>query len=324
MKVFSRCMAMAALAAALCSPPSPSLAQDYPARPIRVVVGYGAGGGTDMIARLAAEYMSKELAQTVVVENKPGAGGNIASEAVARAPADGYTLLLAVNNVTINPYIYKQMQVDIEHDLRGISIIATSPIVLVTNDSAPFASLKEMLDYAHANPGKVSYGTPGIGTPQHLAVELLMHMTQTKMTHIPYKGSSQSLSDLLAGHIPLVSAAINSAEPFIMAKKLKGLAVADSKRVDSLSNVPSISEAVPGYEVRIWYGLMAPAKTPDAIITKLNQALAHAVENPEMHKRMKEQGYETALTTPQEMDSDIKKDLKKWEEVIRAAGIQAQ
>lgn len=301
-----------------------SQAQDYPTRPIRLVVGYGAGGGTDMIARLAAEYLTKELGKPVVVENKPGAGGNIASEAVARAPADGYTLLLAVNNVTINPHIYKQMSVDIVRDLRGVSIIANSPIVLVTNPSAPFSSIGGMIDYARKNPGKISYGTPGIGTPQHLAVELLMDMTKIRMTHVPYKGSSNSLSDLLAGHIPLVSAAINSAEPFIMANKLQGLAVADSKRIDALRDVPSISEVVPGYEVRIWYGLMAPAKTPDAVVDKLNHALALAVANPEMKKRMREQGYEIALTSPREMDEDIKKDLKKWGEVIKAAGIQAQ
>ncbi|MGX9936597.1 Bug family tripartite tricarboxylate transporter substrate binding protein [Advenella kashmirensis] len=303
---------------------SMSLANDFPIKPIRLVVGYGAGGGTDMIARLTAEYLSTELKQTVIVENKPGAGGNIASETVAHATADGYTLLLAVNNVTINPYIYKQMQVDIEHDLRGISIIATSPIVLVTNESAPFSSLKQMIEYARENPGKISYGTPGIGTPQHLAVELLTHMTKIKMTHIPYKGSAQSLSDLLAGHIPLVSAAINSAEPFIKANKLRGLAVADPERIDTLDNVPSINEVVPGYNVQIWYGLMAPAKTPDSVVNKLNEALARSVANPNMQKRMKEQGYKPALISPKEMDVVIKTDLKKWGEIIRAAGIEPQ
>ncbi|UHL63685.1 tripartite tricarboxylate transporter substrate binding protein [Paralcaligenes sp. KSB-10] len=301
-----------------------SQAQEYPTHPIRLIVGYGAGGGTDMIARLAGAYMAKELGQPIVVENKPGAGGNIATEAVARAPADGYTLLLAVNNVTINPYIYKHMAVDIENDLRGVSIIANSPIVLVTNSSAPFKNLAGMIDYARAHPGKISYGTPGIGTPQHLAVELLMHMTGIKMTHIPYKGSAQSLSDLLAGHIPLVSAAINSAEPFIAAGKLQGLAVADPKRVEALKDVPSISEAVPGYDVQIWYGLMAPKKTPDAIVRKLNEALARAVTLPGMAEKMRDQGYAIALTSPHQMDEEIKKDLKKWGTVIRAAGIQPQ
>lgn len=295
---------------------------EYPSHPIRLVVGYGAGGGTDMIARLVGEYLTNVLGQTVVVENKPGAGGNIASEAVARAPADGYTLLLAVNNVTINPYIYKNMSIDIERDLRGVSIIATSPIVLVSNKSAPFSSFPALLDFARKNPGKISYGTPGIGTPQHLAIELLMHIEKINMTHIPYKGSAQSLSDLLAGHISLVSAAINSAEPFIAAGKLKGLAVADSKRVAALKDVPSVGEVVPGYEVRIWYGLMAPAKTADAVVNKLNRALAEVVADPGMQKRMQQQGYDPALSSPQEMNNIIRNDLKKWGKVIEAAKIE--
>jgi tripartite-type tricarboxylate transporter receptor subunit TctC len=303
---------------------SPARAEDYPTHPIKLVVGYGVGGGTDMIARLAAEYMGKELGQSVVVENKPGAGGNIATESVARARPDGYTLLLAVNNVTMNPYMYKHMAVDVERDLRGISVIATSPIVLTSNFSAPFSTLAGMLDYARAHPGKISYGTPGIGTPQHLAVELLMHMTGVRMTHIPYKGSAQSLSSLLAGHIPLVSAAINSAQPFIDSGKLRGLAVADARRVEALKNVPSISEVVPGYEVQIWYGLMAPKKTPDAVVEKLNRALARAVAVPAMAKQMRDQGYVVALNSPRQMDEEVRKDLKKWKDVIKAAGIQPQ
>jgi len=314
----------ALIAAAVLGHGGAARAEDYPNHPIRLVVGYGAGGGTDMIARLAAEYMGKELGQSIVVENKPGAGGNIATEAVARARADGYTLLLAVNNVTMNPYMYKHLAVDVERDLRGVSVIATSPIVLTSNFSAPFSNLAGMLDYARANPGKISYGTPGIGTPQHLAVELLMHMTGVHMTHIPYKGSAQSLSSLLAGHIPLVSAAINSAQPFIDSGKLRGLAVADARRVEALKNVPSISEVVPGYEVQIWYGLMAPKKTPDAVVEKLNRALARAVAVPAMAKQMRDQGYVVALNSPQQMDEEVRKDLKKWKEVIKAAGIQPQ
>lgn len=316
--------AAALIAGAMLALAESSQAREYPAHPIKLVVGYGAGGGTDMIARLAAEYMTRELGQPIVVENKPGAGGNIATEAVARAPADGYTLLLAVNNVTINPYIYKHMAVNVERDLRGVSVIATSPIVLTSNFSAPFSDLAGMIDYARANPGKISYGTPGIGTPQHLAVELLMHMTGIRMTHIPYKGSAQSLSDLLAGHIPLVSAAINSAEPFIAAGKLRGLAVADARRVEALKGVPAISEVVPGYEVQIWYGLMAPKKTPDSVVQKLNQALARAVAVPAMARQMRDQGYVIALNSPQQMDAEVSKDLKKWGTVIRAAGIQPQ
>lgn len=299
-------------------------AAGYPDRPIRLLVGYGAGGGTDLIARLAAMHLSQELGQPVIVENKPGAGGNLATDQTARAAPDGYTLMLAANTVTINPHMYRNLTTDIERDLRGVGVIATSPIVLVAGPGSPFNTLDELLAYAKSNPGKVSYGTPGIGAPQHLAVELLMHMTGTRMTHVPYKGSSQSLSDLLAGHISLVSAAINSAQPYIESGKLRGLAVADAHRVASLADLPAIAEKVPGYEVRIWYGLMAPARTPDEVVLRVNQALAAASKHPDMQSRMQDLGYELALNTPSAMDREIHDDVKKWGEVIKAAGLQAE
>lgn len=216
------------------------------------------------------------------------------------------------------------MERGLERDLRGVGTIATSPIVLVAGSNSPFTGLEGLLAYAKANPGKVSYGTPGIGTPQHLAVELLVHMTGAPMTHVPYKGSSQSLADLLAGHIPLVSAAINSAQPFIDSGKLRGVAVADAKWVAALSDLPAIAETVPGYEVRIWYGVMAPAKTPDAVVARLNQALAAAATHAEMQSRMRELGYELALNSPAAMDAEVHEDLEKWGAVIKAAGLQPQ
>ncbi|OZI77714.1 tripartite tricarboxylate transporter substrate binding protein [Bordetella genomosp. 12] len=314
------CRALACLLLPLLAAP-PALAGAYPERPVRLLVGYGPGGGTDLIARLVATHISQELGQPVVVENKPGAAGNIATDQTARAAPDGYTLLLAANTVTINPHMYRDIATDLARDMRGVGIVATSPIVLVSGAASPFKGLEGLLAYAKSNPGKVSYGTPGVGTPQHLAVELLMHMTGTKMTHVPYKGSSQSLSDLLAGHISLVSAAINSAQPFIEAGKLQGVAVADAQRVAALSGVPAIAEIVPGYEVRIWYGVMAPAKTPDAVVTRLNEALAAAAKHPEMQARMREMGYELALNSPAAMDAEVRDDLQRWGAVIKAAGL---
>jgi len=299
-------------------------AAGYPEHPIRLLVGYGPGGGTDLIARLVATHMSQVLGQTVIVENKPGAGGNIATDQTGRAAADGYTLLLAANTVTINPHMYRNLATDIQRDLRGVGIIATSPIVLVAGPGSPFKTFDELLAYAKANPGKVTYGSPGVGTPQHLAVELLAHMTDLRMTHVPYKGSSQSLSDLLAGHVTLVSAAINSAQPYIDAGKLRGLAVADAHRVASLKDVPAVTEKVPGYEVRIWYGLMAPAGTPDAIVQRLNQALATAAQHPDMQARMRDLGYGVALGTPAAMDTEVRDDVKKWGDVVKAAGLRAE
>ena len=298
-----------------------ALAQAYPNRPIRLVVGYAAGGGTDIIGRMAAQTLSTRLGQSVLVENKPGAGGTIATEAVAKAAPDGYTLLLAVNNVTINPFIYKKMEVDVVRELRGVGIIANSPIVLVANLNAPLKNLDELIAYARQNPGKISYGTPGIGTPQHLAVELLASMAGLNMVHIPYKGSAPSLADLMGGQIQLASAAIISAQPLLRAGKIRGIAVADPRRVSALKELPAIGEVVKGYAVSIWFGIMAPAQTPDEIIARLGDELRKAVATPEMVEKMAAQGYENAITTPEEMDATVRADLIKWGRVVKAAGI---
>jgi tripartite-type tricarboxylate transporter receptor subunit TctC len=311
---------LAWLAAALL-PLAEARAQAYPNRPVRLVVGYATGGGTDIIGRMVAQYLAPRLGQAVVVENKPGAGGNIATEMVAKAPPDGYTLLLAVNNIAINPYIYRKMEVDVARELRGIGIVANSPIVLVASPNAPVKSLAELIAYAKQNPGKLSYGTPGVGTPQHLAVELLNSMAGLSMVHIPYKGSGPSLADLMAGQIPLASAAINSAQPLIVSGRIRGLAVAEPKRVAALKDLPTVGEVVKGYAVSIWYGVMAPAQTPNDIVARLGEELRRAVATPEMAEKMAAQSYENAITTPEEMDATVKADLLKWGRVVKGAGI---
>ncbi len=321
----SSSLVLASLLGALaCCLPADGNAQTYPNRPIKLVVGYAAGGGTDIIGRLAAQYLSQRLGQTVLVENKPGAGGNIATESVAKAAPDGYTLLLAVNNVTINPFIYKKMEVDVVRELRGVGIIANSPIVLVANLNAPIRNLAELIAYAKQNPGKISYGTPGVGTPQHLAVELLGSMAGLDMVHIPYKGSSPSLADLMAGQIQLASAAINSAQPFIQAGKIRGIAVADPKRVSALRDLPAVGEVVKDYSVSIWYGIMAPAQTPNDIVARLSEELRKAVAHPEMAEKMAAQGYENAISSAEEMDATVRSDFIKWGRVVKSAGITPQ
>ena len=315
---------MLIMVAAATAVPLVATAQAFPNRPIRLVVGYGAGGGTDIIARLAAQYLSVRLGQQVIVDNKPGAGGNIASEIVARAAPDGYTLLLAANTVTINPFLFKKIDVDIEKDLRGVGLIATSPIVFVADPGAPFKNLPELISYAKKNPAKLNYGTPGTGTPQHLAMELFKSLAGVDLVHVPYKGSAQSLTDLMGGQVQLVSAAINSAQPFIRSGKIRAIAVADAKRVSSLGDVPSIGELVKGYEVAIWYAMMAPAKTPKDIVNKLNQELNKAVASAEMAERMASQGYEVATGSAEQMDAIVHSDLEKWGRVVKAAGIQPE
>jgi tripartite-type tricarboxylate transporter receptor subunit TctC len=321
----SSCLKAGALCiAVLAAAPAGAEAQPYPDRPVRLVVGYGAGGGTDMIARLAAQFLSARIGQPVIVDNKPGAGGNIASEIVAKAPPDGYTLLLAANTITINPFLFKKNDVDVAKELRGVGLIANSPIVFVAEPNSPFRTLSELIDYAKANPGKLNYGTPGTGTPQHLAVELFKSMAGVDLVHVPYKGSSQSLSDLLAGQVQLVSAAINSAQPFIESNKLRGIAVADAKRVPALKNLPAVGELVKGYEVAIWYGLLAPVKTPNAIVEKLNKELSNAVASAEMADKMAAQGYGAATGTPEHFDRLIRSDFEKWGRIVKAAGIQPE
>ena len=312
------------LGALACCLPADANAQAYPQRPIKLLVGYAAGGGTDIIGRMAAQYLSQRLGQTVLVDNKPGAGGNIATESVAKAAPDGYTLLLAVNNLTFNPYLYKKMEVDVLRELRGVGIIANSPIVLAANLGAPFRTLAELIAYARQNPGKISYGTPGVGSPQHLAVELLNSMAGLDMVHIPYKGSALSLADLMAGQIPLALAAINSAQPLIQAGKIRGLAVADPQRVSALKDLPAVGELVKDYAVSIWYGIMVPAQTPNEIVARLNAELRKAIAHPEMAEKMLAQGYENAISSAEEMDAIVRSDLIKWGRVVKAARITPQ
>ena len=312
------------LGALACCLPADADAQTYPNRPIKLLVGYAAGGGTDIIGRMAAQYLSQRLGQTVLVDNKPGAGGNIATESVAKAAPDGYTLLLAVNNLTFNPYLYKKMEVDVLRELRGVGIIANSPIVLAANLGAPFRTLAELIAYARQNPGKISYGTPGVGSPQHLAVELLNSMAGLDMVHIPYKGSALSLADLMAGQIPLALAAINSAQPLIQAGKIRGLAVADPQRVSALKDLPAVGELVKDYAVSIWYGIMVPAQTPNEIVARLNAELRKAIAHPEMAEKMLAQGYENAISSAEEMDAIVRSDLIKWGRVVKAARITPQ
>ncbi len=299
-------------------------AQSYPARPIRMLVGYGPGGGTDIIARLMSQHLQMRLGQPVVVENRPGAGGNIASELLAKAAPDGYTLATVANTVAINPFLYAKMNVDIEKDLTGVAIVANSPVVLVVHPGLPVNSVAELIAYAKANPDKLSYSTPGIGTPQHLAAELFKSMTQTQMVHVPYKGGAQAMADLAAGQVQLSFAAINSALPLIQGGRLRALATGDAQRSRMLNGTPTIGETVPGYEVGIWYGIMAPAGTPKAIVDRLNDELAAIVKVGEVRERMTDQGYENAVAPAEKMNAQIRTDLEKWGRTAKQAGIRPE
>ena len=299
------------------------VAQDYPNKPIRMLVGYAPGGGSDIIARLIAQNLQIKLGQSVVVENRAGAGGNIATDLVAKARPDGYTLLMTPNTVTMAPALFSKLPFDIAKDLAGVGVIANSPLVLVVNPAVPIASVAELIKFAKANPGKLSYSTPGIGTPQHLGTELFKAMTGTHIVHIPYRGGAPAVAAVVAGDVPLSFAAINSAKPFIDAGRLRAIATGDAKRNSQLG-LPTIGATVTGYEVAIWYGLMAPAGTPKPIIDQLNAALAAIVQIPEVKEQMEKQGYENAVASAADMNALIRSDVEKWIRAAKQAGVKQE
>ena len=314
--------ALAIAAISFINPPGAS-AQGYPNKPIRVLVGYAPGGGSDIIARLVAQSLQAKLGQPVVVENKPGAGGNLAIDLVAKARPDGYTLLVTPNTFTMAPALFAKLPFDVVKDFAGVGVIATSPMVVIVNPQVPISSVADLIQYAKANPGKLSYSTPGIGTPQHLGTELFKAMTATDIVHIPYKGGAPAVAAVVSNEVPLSFAAINSAKPFIDAGRVKAVATSEGKRSAELG-LPTVGATVPGYDVGIWYGVVAPAGTPKAIIDRLNAELVAIVQIPDVKEQMAKLGYEAAVAPPAEMESQIRSEVDKWVRAARQAGVKQE
>ena len=303
--------------------PVNAFAQAYPNKPIKILVGYAPGGGSDIIARLIAQSLQAKLGQPVVVENRPGAGGNLAIELVAKSRPDGYTLLVTPNTFTMAPALFSKLPFDVVKDFAGVGIIATSPMVVIVSSQVPISSVADLIQYAKANPGKLSYSTPGIGTPQHLGTELFKALTTTDIVHIPYKGGAPAVAAVVSNEVPLSFAAINSAKPFIDAGRVKALATSESKRYSQLG-LPTIGETVPGYDVGIWYGVVAPAGTPKLIIDRLNAELVAIVQIPDVKEQMARQGYNSAVAPPAEMESQIRSEVDKWIRAARTAGVKQE
>ena len=302
---------------------SPAAAQDFPNKPIKMLVGYAPGGGSDIIARLIAQNLQEKLGQAVVVENRPGAGGNIAAGLTATARPDGYTLLMTPNTISMAPSLTEKMPFDVAKDLTGVAVVANSPIVLIVHPSMPIYSISDLIQYAKTHPRKLSYSTPGVGTPQHLATELFKSMTATDIVHVPYKGGAPAVSAVVSGEVPLSFAAINSAKPFIDAGRVRAIAIGDATRSSQIS-LPTIAETVAGYDVSIWYGVMAPAGTPKQVVDRLNSELAAIVLLPDMKEQMAKQGYENAVGPAAKMNAQIRVDLEKWGRVVKQAGIKPE
>jgi tripartite-type tricarboxylate transporter receptor subunit TctC len=299
-------------------------AQDYPAKPVRVINPYQAGGGVDMLARLFAAKMQERWSQPVLVESKPGAGGNVGADYVAKSAADGYTLLLTASTVTTASYFFSRLPFDVQRDFAPISLLATQEFFIVAGNNFPATDMAELLAYAKANPGKLSYGTPGIGTPQHLGGELLKSMTRIDMVHVPYKGQAPVLNDVMAGQLHIGWATMNGALPLIRAGKLKGLALAARSRLASLADTPIVGETVPGFEVNTWFALFAPAGTPAPIIDQLVAETHRIAGLQDVREKLVPLGYEVVTNTPQELRAAIAAETAKWGKVVREAGIKPE
>ncbi len=318
---------IASVGAGLALAPTAGWSQDaYPARPVKLIVPFPPGGPTDIMGRTAAKAMGDALGQSFVVENKAGAGGNIGTDAVAKAAPDGYTIgLSAISSLAIAPYLYDKLPFQVEKDFAPISLVGTTPCVIVVHPSAPFSDLKGLVAYAKANPGKLGYATSGIGTSNHLAAELLQSVAGIELLNVPYKGSSQIVPDLLSGTMLMsMESSLATTLPHIRAGKLKALAVTSPTRAAALPDVPTVAESgYPGFAVETWFGLVAPAATPPAIVQKLHDAWAKGAKTAEAKTAFDNISGNLRVTTPQEFGAFIKAENNRWGSLIRKLDIKA-
>ncbi|HUL97823.1 MAG TPA: tripartite tricarboxylate transporter substrate binding protein [Usitatibacter sp.] len=313
---------LAVLALALA--PMLAAAQPWPAKPVKMVVPFAAGGATDVVARLLAQKLGDAWGQTVIVEDRAGAGGNIGADVVAKSPADGYTLLMASGSiVTANPYMYKSMTFDPAKDLVPITNIASGPQVIVVNAASPFKDLRELIAYAKANPKKVNFGSAGVGTQVHLAGENFAYAAGIDMTHVPYKGESAALTDLLGGQIQMVPANLSGAINFIQGGKLRALAVTSRERNPQLPDVPAAAEVLPGFENAGWFGLLAPAGTPQEVIDKVYRDSAKILASEEFKARLAQLGMAPVGNAPAQFAAAIREESARWARVIHERGLTA-
>ena len=299
----------------------------YPNRPIKFIVPLTPGGGNDVLARIIAAQMTPAVGQPVVVENKPGAGGNIGTEYAARQPADGYTILMTSPTHVMNANFYLKLPYDPIRDFSPVSLVAMIPFVLTVNASVPAQNVKELIALAKTQPGKLTFGTSGIGTPHHMSTEMLRSMTGIELVHIPYKGAAGIVTALVANEISMTIGAINSLLPHVRSGKLRTLAVAASARTPLLPEVPTIAEAggLPGYAMDSWFGVLAPAGTPAEVIGRLNTEINRAVRDPVVaRERLAPVGLEPVGTTPERFGDVLREELVKWARVAREAGIKAE
>ena len=308
------------------APISAGMAQDYPSRPITLVVPYAAGGGNDVMARIVAEKMSKSLGQQIVIENKGGAGGSIATRQVAKAAPDGYTLGLGgTGTLAINPTLYPNVGYDPRKDFAPVGLIATSALVVLVHPGVEAKSIAELIALAKREPGKLNYASAGSGSGIHLGSELLAHMAGITLTHIPYKGSSPALADLLGGHVAIYFSSLPAAVALVKDGKVRALAVTGPTRSAIFPDLPTVAEAaLPGYEAVLHYGIVAPAGTPQPVIDKLSAAMKAALAEADLRERIAADGAEVMAMTPAEYAADIDREETKWSAIVKLSGAKVQ
>ena len=321
MKRWNRILGAAAIGIAAVCVAAGAVAQGYPAKPVKVIVPYPPGGSTDIVARVVAQKLSEQTGQQFLVDNRGGAGGNIGAEAVARSPADGYTLLVATTAHAINRTLFKSMGYDLMKDFVPISQLTAGPLVIVANPALPAKSVKELIALAKAKPGELTYASSGNGQSTHLAVELFDTMAGIKMTHVPYKGSAPAITDVMGGQVSVFFDTMLSAMPHVRSGKLKALAVTSAARSPAAPDIPTVAESgLPGYEAIAWNGLVAPAGTPREVVARLNAEVKKVLELPEIRERFAAQGFAAAWSSPEKYAAFLDAEVEKWGKVVKVSG----
>jgi tripartite-type tricarboxylate transporter receptor subunit TctC len=302
----------------------PAIAQDFPTRPIRAVVPYAPGGNVDISIRTIGPTLTELLGQQIVVDNRPGGGGNVGAALVAKAPADGYTLLVGSSGpLSINPVVHKEMPYDSVKDFAPVSRVQSVPLVVLVTQKFGVNSVKELVERARAQPGRITVASAGTGTTNHFAIELFASMAGIQMLHVPYKGSGPALTELLGGQVNVMFDQLSSSMGFIKEGRIKVIAVTTAERIEALPNVPTLAESgVPGYDASTFLGLLAPAQTPRNVVMKLNAAIRKAMENPAVQQRFRSLGADPGASTPEQFGKIIKDELDKWRRVAKAANLQ--
>jgi tripartite-type tricarboxylate transporter receptor subunit TctC len=319
-----RSLALASTAALLGFASAGAFAQGpaFPSKPITMIVPFPPGGPTDLVARVLAQKLGEQMGQSILVDNRGGANGNIGAQLVAKATADGYTILYNTSSITLSPALYKSVSYDVQKDFAPVALVAVVPLALVVHPSIPANNVKEFVAYAKAHPGKLSYGSAGNGNVTHLGAFQFVQANGIEATHVPYKGSAPADVDLVGGQIQFMTDTVNSVMSFVRDKRMKMLAVTTAKRMTLFPDVPTLAESgMPGFEVGAWQGVMVPTGTPQAVVDKLNAEIVKALKSPDVRQRLALQGAEPLGSTPQEYGAYVKKELARWAGVVKATGV---